>query len=60
MPHIFQRFYRVDKSRSRDIGGFGLGLAIVKAIIDRHKGEIQVDSEVGKGSRFTVSLKRLP
>ncbi|CAN5237808.1 hypothetical protein BH11CYA1_BH11CYA1_40880 [soil metagenome] len=60
MPHIFQRFYRVDKSRSRDIGGFGLGLAIVKAIIDRHKGEIQVESEVGKGSRFTVSLKRLP
>ncbi len=58
IDNIFHRFYRVDKSRSRDIGGFGLGLAIVKAIVDRHKGEIQVESELGKGSKFTVSLKR--
>ncbi len=59
LPHIFQRFYRVDKSRSRSIGGFGLGLAIVKAVVDRHSGEISVKSEVGKGSCFSVTLKRV-
>ncbi len=59
LPHIFQRFYRVDKSRSRNIGGFGLGLAIVKAVVDRHSGEIKVRSEVGKGSCFSVTLKRV-
>lgn len=59
LAHIFQRFYRVDKSRSRDIGGFGIGLAIVKAIVDRHDGEIAVESELGRGSKFTVTLKRV-
>jgi two-component system phosphate regulon sensor histidine kinase PhoR len=58
LPHVFQRFYRVDKSRSRELGGFGLGLAIVKAIVDRHRGEIEVASELGKGTSFTVSLRR--
>lgn len=58
LPHVFQRFYRVDKSRSRELGGFGLGLAIVKAIVDRHRGEIEVSSALGKGTCFTVSLKR--
>ena len=54
--HIFERFYRVDKARSRATGGSGLGLAIVRAIIYRNRGEITVDSAVGKGSTFTVSF----
>ncbi|MFC1554882.1 ATP-binding protein [candidate division KSB1 bacterium] len=56
IPKIFDRFYRVDKSRSREIGGSGLGLAICKWIIDLHKGEIQVNSEVDKGSEFTIII----
>lgn len=54
--HIFERFYRVDKARSRATGGSGLGLAIVRAIIYRNRGDIAVDSAVGKGSTFTVSF----
>jgi len=56
LPHIFDRFYRVEKARSRDAGGSGLGLAIVKAIVDAHGGEITVESNVGKGSKFLISL----
>ena len=56
LPHIFERFHRVEQSRSRDVGGSGLGLSIVKAAVDRHGGKIAVNSQVGKGSTFTVTL----
>lgn len=56
LDHIFERFYRVDKARSRQSGGSGLGLAIVKVIVDRNRGDIQVTSEVGKGTTFAVSF----
>lgn len=57
LPHIFERFYRVDKQESRKRGGSGLGLAIVKSIADLHKAELTVESEVGKGSRFQVRFR---
>ncbi len=58
LPHIFDAFYRVDKSRSRQIGGSGLGLALVKNIIDKHNGKIAVTSEMGKGTTFEVEICR--
>jgi two-component system phosphate regulon sensor histidine kinase PhoR len=57
LPRIFERFYRVEKSRSREAGGTGLGLAIVKHIAQQEGGAISVESEVGKGSRFTLALR---
>jgi signal transduction histidine kinase len=58
LPHVFDRFYRADKSRARVSGGSGLGLAIVKQLVEAHHGRIQVESEVGRGSRFVFTLPR--
>ncbi|WP_199622562.1 sensor histidine kinase [Paenibacillus alkalitolerans] len=56
LPYIFERFYRVEKSRSREYGGTGLGLAIVKQLVELQGGAIQVFSEIGKGTRFEIIL----
>jgi two-component system phosphate regulon sensor histidine kinase PhoR len=56
LPRLTERFYRVDKGRSRAVGGTGLGLAIVKHVVNRHRGRLLVDSELGKGTVFTVWL----
>jgi two-component system phosphate regulon sensor histidine kinase PhoR len=60
LPRIFERFYRVDKARSRELGGTGLGLSIVKHLISSIRGEISVTSRPGSGSRFTVRIPREP
>ncbi|MDQ7248478.1 ATP-binding protein [Dongia sedimenti] len=56
IPRLTERFYRVDAARSRELGGTGLGLAIVKHIVNRHRGSLDIDSEPGKGSTFTLFL----
>jgi two-component system phosphate regulon sensor histidine kinase PhoR len=56
IPRLTERFYRVDAHRSREVGGTGLGLAIVKHIVNRHRGRLRIETEVGKGSRFLVVL----
>jgi two-component system, OmpR family, sensor histidine kinase BaeS len=56
LPHVFERFYRTDRARGRDTGGTGLGLAIVKGAVDAMGGQITVESRVGSGSRFTITL----
>ncbi len=56
LPRLTERFYRVDRSRSRESGGTGLGLSIVKHVVQRHGGELRITSEMGKGSRFAFTL----
>jgi signal transduction histidine kinase len=56
LPYIFERFYRIDDARSRKTGGAGLGLAIAKQMVELHGGRIWVESEVGKGSKFSFTL----
>ena len=56
LPRIFERFYRVEKSRTSDAGGTGLGLAIAKEIIDAHGGDIKIDSEIGRGTHVDVFI----
>jgi two-component system phosphate regulon sensor histidine kinase PhoR len=57
LPRLFERFYRVDKARSRELGGTGLGLAIVKHIVAAHRGTVEVQSSVGRGSTFAIRLR---
>ena len=56
LPHIFERFYRVDKGRSRDVGGTGLGLSIVKHIARAHGGDVEAESAFGKGTTIRLRL----
>jgi signal transduction histidine kinase len=56
LPHVFERFYRADSSRTENVDGVGLGLNLAKWIVDHHGGRIDVESEVGKGSRFSITL----
>jgi signal transduction histidine kinase len=60
LPRVFERFYRVDRARSRETGGTGLGLAIVKHVAENHGGTVDVTSELGQGSRFVVRIPSLP
>ena len=56
LPRLTERFYRVDTGRSRAVGGTGLGLAIVKHIVNRHRGQLAIESKEGEGATFTVWL----
>ncbi|MEK7278245.1 MAG: HAMP domain-containing sensor histidine kinase, partial [Chloroflexota bacterium] len=60
LPFIFEKFYRVQTSETRDIEGNGLGLAIVKSIVEQHGGKVKVESDIGKGSSFSFTLPRSP
>lgn len=56
LPRLSERFYRVDRSRSRETGGTGLGLAITKHVVQRHGGQLRIESELGRGSNFMLSF----
>ena len=58
LPHLFERFYRVDKGRSRETGGTGLGLSIVKHIVQLHGGSVLAESKLGEGTRMSFTLPR--
>jgi len=58
LPRLFERFYRVDKARSRKLGGTGLGLAIVKHIVQAHGGRVTVESTLGEGSIFSIHIPK--
>ena len=57
-PRVYERFFRVDKARSNEIGGTGLGLAIVKHLTQSFGGSVEVSSEMGEGTRFTIRLPK--
>src|SRR5262245_4535689 len=58
LPHIFERFYRADPSRSKETQGVGLGLSLVKWIVGQHRGTIRVESQPNQGSRFSIVLPK--
>ena len=58
LRRLFERFYRVDKARSRNLGGTGLGLAIVKHIVSVHQGRVEVETRLGEGSTFIILLPK--
>ena len=58
LPHIFDRFYRADQSRARETGGTGLGLSIAMWIVEKHRGQMEVTSREGIGTRFTIEIPR--
>src|SRR5262249_9324415 len=60
LDRIFHRFYRVDRARSREMGGTGLALSIVKHLVQLHGGSVRVESELGRGSRFIIELPGPP